>query len=283
MVGEAFDLSVDDLNMFNVVAFLVAVFSPIALMAFGYQEGSQAVFMTGVFFIVLAVVGVVLSGFGLLAGQANMRESSFSFWVLVLVFTVPGAVLGRELSMFSLPTAEGAYLSVLAGTEPYVEATANIIAAPFGETFLFLGLAILLGLVVVTRTDLNPVLVLSGLALALGVVFSRLHGVRGLAFSAVATLFMAVTIFVVVGHAKDLLPFESRIVAVTLGAAIGAHLGNNVAASGGWMPVMEAFWAAPDPYINIAYLWTGFLVVTALYALAEVVVLASGARSRIGG
>jgi hypothetical protein len=48
----------------------------------------------------------------------------------------------------------------------------------------------------------------------------------------------------------------------------------------GWIVVMEAFWSAPDPYINIAYLWTGFLVVTALYALSEVVILLSEGRSR---
>jgi hypothetical protein len=47
-------------------------------------------------------------------------------------------------------------------------ATENIIAAPFGETFLLLGLAILLGVVVVARTDIDPLIALTGLSVALG-------------------------------------------------------------------------------------------------------------------
>lgn len=252
----------DDLDFFNSFGFALTILIMGLLAVYGYQPPfDHALLVSALVFIPLILSAESLTQGNILQSSATPTEGAKAY-LLPQLFAVFATDLSKiQLSFYSAPVSEGGYLaSILAQTEPAVQAIFNNNIAPFAENFAIIAFTFLFFKFLIEaefREKLPEFMpetfTLSVVASAPGaLVFAFLHGQTSTGFFFKAFIVMLILLTMLFAEElteQDLLPFG-----VTVGLTIGVHRAINLAEFGGYIKYLNILMTAQAPIIYIGYL-----------------------------
>lgn len=249
-----------DLDFFNSFAFAQSILLMAILAVWGYQPPFDlALVITALVFLPLIMSAESLTEGNILQSPATPTQGAKAYvFPQVFVIFVKG-ITDFQLSLYSAPVSENGYLSsILAETEPAIQAIFNNNLAPFVENFAIIAFTFLFFKFMMEADirDKIPEALPSTLTLAViaslpgALIFGVLHGQTDIFFFIRAVAIMLILLVMLFGEElteEHLLPFG-----VTVGLTIGVHRAINLVEFGGYFKYLNTlFTASPDLLIQL--------------------------------